>query len=105
VNASDIKRVTYTINTVILVLVLGLMAKRFNPIFVSVVVAVCFIVSTAYVRMNGSVYKETILTEVFWNINALTVILFLVYYSSLLVKSIIRSEEQLKKNGKNKVVG
>ena len=93
----------YCLSMIPLIFIVDYMAysmgmRRFQPMFVSVMVALCYAVSTGYVRHVGPVYNADILKEVFWHLNSFSVISLIIFYTSFIIKNIILSEERLKKN-------
>ncbi len=73
-----------------------LRASRLNPVLISVLVGICYLLSTGYVKRVGPVYKSASLSKMFWQFNSLIVLCFLICYSYLLVSSIIDSEKKLR---------
>ena len=73
-----------------------LKGNRPNVILISLMAGLGYLLSTGYVKKEGPIYKNEAFSEVFWQINSIIVICFLIYYSYLLVHMIIRSEDKLR---------
>lgn len=71
--------------------------KATNAVYVSIVIAVFYMICTGYVALNGPVFeREQKYAAFFWLFNAVTVFFFLIFYSSFLISMVITSEEKLK---------
>lgn len=71
-------------------------SKRVKALPLCLGIAVFYLLCTGYVSAFGSVYESNRFAPVFWLVNAMTVLGFLIYYINYLIKSIIKSEDALK---------
>ena len=70
---------------------------RVNAFVVSGIIAICYLLATAYTSYVGSVYEvDNSIASIFWIMNSVTVIAFLVFYSRLMLSLIGDYEQQLK---------
>ena len=70
---------------------------RVNAFVVSGIIAICYLLSTAYTSYVGPVYDvDNSIASIFWIMNSVTVIAFLVFYSRLMLSLIGDYEQQLK---------
>lgn len=68
-----------------------------KSLYVSIIVALFFLICTGYVSFRGSVYQmDQNVASVFRISNAMIVLGFLIFYGNFLIRSIINSEEKLK---------
>ena len=72
--------------------------KKINAIAASGIIALCYLLSTGYTAFKGAIYEaDNILTGMFWIINSVIVLAFLVFYSRLMLNMVGDYEQQLKK--------
>ena len=70
--------------------------KGVSAVFLSIIIAVLYLVCTGYVSYYGPVYERSEkAASFFWLFNALCVFGFLIYYTAYLIRSIIKSEQKL----------
>ena len=70
---------------------------RVNAFVASGIIAICYLLSTAYTSYVGPVYDvDNSIASIFWIMNSVTVIAFLVFYSRLMLSLIGDYEQQLK---------
>ena len=70
--------------------------KNVNTNLITVLVVICYLFATGYSGVVGPIYEtDPMFASIFWIINSSTVILFLIIYSSLMMKGIITSEKKL----------
>ncbi|MBO7336895.1 MAG: diguanylate cyclase, partial [Lachnospiraceae bacterium] len=68
-----------------------------NAFVASGIIAICYLISTGYVGVNGPVYKvDNAIAVPFWAFNSVIVFAFLVFYSRLMLSLIGDYENQLK---------
>ena len=71
--------------------------KSLKAVYVSLGVAVVYLVSTGYVSYFGPVYeRDEKVASIFWLMNSIVVFAFLIFYTNWLIKLIIQSEEKLR---------
>lgn len=69
---------------------------RMNSVYISIGIAVLYLICTGYTALNGPLYRPPERDAVFfWIFNALCVFGFLIYYTYFLIRSVIQSEEKL----------
>ena len=67
-----------------------------NPIYLSVAIAAIYLVCTGYAARHGAIYQlDSNIQSFFLGFNAISVFGFLIYYSTQMINSIIKSEEKL----------
>ncbi len=72
--------------------------KDAHPFFISIIITLVYLISAEYAIENGAIYElESYVSHIFLFINAATVFGFIVFYTNLLIKIIIDSEEKLLK--------
>lgn len=70
--------------------------RRLISLYVSVVISVCYLVSTVYTAYAGAVYEvDNFISGTFRLVNSVIVIGFLIYYSRLMLQMITDSENEL----------
>lgn len=70
--------------------------RRLISLYVSVVISVCYLVSTVYTAYAGAVYEvDNFIAGTFRLVNSVIVIGFLIYYSRLMLQMITDSENEL----------
>ena len=70
--------------------------KNINTHFMTGLIIVGYVVSTVYSSVRGPIYEtDNLVAGVFWIFNSLVVIIFIVTYSSFLIRGIIDSETKL----------
>lgn len=70
--------------------------KNINTHFMTGLIIVGYVVSTVYSSIRGPIYEtDNLIAGVFWIFNSLVVIIFIVTYSSFLIRGIIDSETRL----------
>lgn len=71
--------------------------KKLTTAFFSLIIIACYMACTIYVSLAGSIYEGNNTAEaIFWITNSIIVFFFLIFYTKLLIKTIIDSEEKLK---------
>lgn len=71
--------------------------KPIRSLYLCLGIAVSYLLCTGYVSYFGAIYDiEHKYVSVFWTVNALSVLGFLIYYINYLMNTIIRSEKMLK---------
>ncbi|SEP77788.1 diguanylate cyclase (GGDEF) domain-containing protein [Lachnospiraceae bacterium NE2001] len=72
--------------------------RHINPIPMSFIIVACYLVATLIPYYRGPVYtSETGASTLFWIVNSLIVFSFLIFYTNLMIKGIVYSEDKLKK--------
>lgn len=83
-------------------------AKRINALGISIAIAIAYLICTGYVVRFGAIYQDvpSLYANIFLGINAFVVFGFLISYTTILIKLIIKSEENLKEIAlKDKLTG
>ena len=71
--------------------------KKLTTAFFSLIIIACYMACTIYVSLAGSVYEGSNAAEaIFWITNSIIVFAFLIFYTKLLIKTTIDSEEKLR---------
>lgn len=71
--------------------------KRVKSAFFTFIIIACYLGCTIFVSFNGPIYPGTNISEaVFWITNSIIVFWFLIFYTKMLIKTTIESEEKLK---------
>ena len=71
--------------------------RKVNTAFFSTLILACYLGSTVYVSYNGAIYEGSDTSAaIFWVMNSAFVFWFLIYYTKILIKTTISSEEKLK---------
>ena len=71
--------------------------QKLRTAFFSFIIIACYMGCTVYVSLAGSVYEgSNTSAAIFWITNSIIVFWFLIFYTKILIKSIIDSEEKLK---------
>lgn len=71
--------------------------KRVKAAFFSFIIISCYLGCTIFVSFNGPIYQGSNISEaVFWITNSIIVFWFLIFYTKMLIRTTIESEEKLK---------
>jgi diguanylate cyclase (GGDEF) domain len=72
-------------------------SRKVNPYIFSAVIVVCYLVCTMYPFMKEPIYEaDKNVARVFWITNSVVVFGFLIFYTGILIRTIVSSEERLK---------